>query len=762
VRTVLKLPFVASIVLRMRASASGVTAAAAASASTMVGARAPPQSAAATVDDDTAGMLSVLGGYRGVSRDTAHRADRHDPPSSLDSSRRNSSPAPSAAAAAAAAAAASAAAAAGSPSAFSVDYLSSGSEDPSSLVRRMSSSSQSPSITGRRSRVVDAALQYAPLRTAGGGGGGGGGGAGHQQLLPPTLSQQPLPLPRWQSALGAAGPSAAAATATHSPAHRLRTHTPGTHRPNLALSAPGTPEVVAGRHGFAPSPNGSVATIAAASAAGGPALLRPSASVSTPSSSTQRPAALSPAGASPLYSAPSPAAKELTFLECVVELLKGSNCLKRKNLVMVNESRVWLTSDMSTVRYRIKSKKGPWLEDEFLVSKVRKVKTADREIAIVVDEKKSVEFILPSREKACIWLSGLCCLVPTRASIKTKHKHVTEHRENYDPLLDSWNGKPLASRKWFKQYILLGSIGRGAFGKVKLALSRDDRRFYAVKVLSKAMMRKQNRNSAFSHQDSPGGGDPGGDSAADIPEVTVMRNLDHPNVVKLMDTFDDVENDRYFIVLEFLALGPVMNSSKLTGAAPMDGDRVRSIFLDSVEGLMYLHSRGVVHRDFKPENLLLAGDETAKISDFGSAKAYDETALSSADDGGGHGTTVGTPAFTAPELCLSEKSPHAPAIPFAADIWSLGVTLFYMWYGQAPFLARSVFEMYDAICTQPLEFPEARGATAALRDLLTIMLEKDPGKRATFRKILQSPWLSDGADGKAHARRAKLLAQAPH
>jgi serine/threonine protein kinase len=466
-------------------------------------------------------------------------------------------------------------------------------------------------------------------------------------------------------------------------------------------------------------------------------------------------------GRSSLLAAPSPATNEFSFLECVVSLLRGSSCLKRKNVILVNEASIWLSPDMLAVKYRTQSKKGT-STDEFLLSKVRKLKATDREISVLVDEKKSLDFILPSREKALIWLSGLCCLVPALASVKSRHKHL-EYRGNYDPLSDSWNGKALSSRKCFNEFILLGSIGRGAFGKVKLALSRENRQFYAVKVLSKSMMRKQNRNSVFDRSAPQAvsqnvaplpllygapGPDGGSTSIGDVNEIAIMRKLDHPNVIRMHGMFDDVENDRLFIVVEFVACGPVMNSSKLTGAIPLLEHRVRQVFIDVLAGLQYLHHHNIVHRDLKPENLLCAGDASVKISDFGAAKMYDDNDGSGDDDNSAysHRTTVGTPAFTAPELCLSEKSPQAPPRGFPSDIWSLGATLFYMVYGRAPFLAKSVFEMYDAICTKSLEFPDTPSASRHLRDLLTIMLEKSPEKRATFATILHSPWLTENAD----------------
>jgi serine/threonine protein kinase len=366
-------------------------------------------------------------------------------------------------------------------------------------------------------------------------------------------------------------------------------------------------------------------------------------------------------------------------------------------------------------------------------------------------------------------LSGLCCLVPARATVKSRYKFL-EQRENYDPLQDSWEGKPLSSRKRFNEYILLGTIGRGAFGKVKIALSSENRQFYAVKVLCKSMMRKQNRNAVFERTSQEvrrtsglGSVEVEPFSFADVSEISILQKLDHPNVVRMRSIFDDVENDRLYIVVEFVACGPVMSSSRLTGAQPLREDRVREIFLDVFAGLQYLHYSGIVHRDIKPDNLLKAGDQSVKISDFGAAKMYEEVhERLGEDDNALHNyrTAVGTPAFTAPELCLSEKSPPAPAQSYPADIWSLGATLYYMLYGRAPYFAKSVFEMYDAICTKPLEFPDMPRTSRHVRDLMRDMMERLPEKRATFERILCSPWLQE--DAELRDRVAELIQIAKH
>lgn len=451
---------------------------------------------------------------------------------------------------------------------------------------------------------------------------------------------------------------------------------------------------------------------------------------------------------------PTPATKNLSFLECVVETLKGSSVMKRKSFMHASEAQIWLTYDMKSVRYKMNKKGSAPVVHTLPFSEVRKLKGGEREISFeMVREKKAVEFIFLSRERADIWLSGICCLVPSYTSVKSRNRHL--ERKNYDPFLDSWNGKQLALRKRLNGYVLLGSIGRGSFGKVKLSLYSKDGLFYAVKVLSKAMMRKRIRSVPVdrSLRDSASAQL----TVADVNEIVVMKDLHHENIMRMKGVFDDVEEDRLYIVLEFLAKGPIMSSAKLTGATPISEDRARSAFIDVLTGLEYLHHSNIAHRDIKPDNLLESGDGTVKISDFGAAVLYKGEDRFVVDESQSS-TSVGTPAFTAPELCMSENSPPCPSRCYAADIWSLGATLFYMVYGRAPFIARSVFEMYDAICSQNLEFPKPSDISKNLEDLIRQLLEKSPAKRATISSIVCSPWLTESVEiaGKLHQLRAAI------
>jgi len=132
---------------------------------------------------------------------------------------------------------------------------------------------------------------------------------------------------------------------------------------------------------------------------------------------------------------------------------------------------------------------------------------------------------------------------------------------------------------------------------------------------------------------------------------------------------------------------------------------------------------------------LRSGDGTVKISDFGEARMYDVKAPDARK-----GAAPGTPAFIAPELCMSDKSPKPPEESYAADVWSLGASLFYMVYGRVPFLATGVFEIFETICTQKLRFPDAPKTSRKLKDLIKKMLTKEPRSRATLQEVARHAW----------------------
>ncbi len=137
-----------------------------------------------------------------------------------------------------------------------------------------------------------------------------------------------------------------------------------------------------------------------------------------------------------------------------------------------------------------------------------------------------------------------------------------------------------------------------------------------------------------------------------------------------------------------------------------------------------MHSQGVVHRDIKPDNLLLTDDDVLKIVDFGVSEMFEKS------DDMRTAKSAGSPAFLPPELCVAK---HGDVSGKAADIWSMGVSLYCLRYGRIPFEREGVLEMYEAIKTDTAKLPPDENPDFV--DLMGKILEKDPENRITMTDL---------------------------
>ncbi|KAJ8601636.1 hypothetical protein CTAYLR_008917 [Chrysophaeum taylorii] len=309
-------------------------------------------------------------------------------------------------------------------------------------------------------------------------------------------------------------------------------------------------------------------------------------------------------------------------------------------------------------------------------------------------------------------------------------------------------------------YRLVEVIGAGAFATVEKCVREADGAVCAVKVFEKAVLRKR-RNML----PRGGGNKQQVQSALDKvhQELQVMKKLmcNHPNLVKLLDSFDDVENDRIYMFMEFVARGPVMKwdeqervyACRITGGACGPHRAGRYIY-DIANGLQFLHENHIAHRDLKPDNILLSADERCKISDFGVARHFAEldgdvahatlsrssrqikaAALQKSESRAQVQCTEGTYAYWAPEM-LQETMFNA----MACDVWALGVCFFNFLTRRLPFDDDALDAIFDQIKEGPVDFPEDEtGEVPVLRSLL----ERDVKQRATLRDIFNNQWIKD-------------------
>ncbi|WP_413232011.1 serine/threonine-protein kinase [Micromonospora rifamycinica] len=196
-------------------------------------------------------------------------------------------------------------------------------------------------------------------------------------------------------------------------------------------------------------------------------------------------------------------------------------------------------------------------------------------------------------------------------------------------------------------------------------------------------------------------------------EARTAARLNHPNVVRIYDVVHD--GDSPWIVMEYVASRSVQQLVSDDG--PLDPHRVAGIGLAVLAALRAAHAAGVLHRDVKPHNVLVADDGRVVLTDFGLATF----------DGGdgvmtGPGMVLGSPQFVAPERARDGVSDPR------TDLWSLGATLYAAVEGQSPYARSSAMATLSALATEP---PDPTRRAGQLRPVLDGLLRRDPDRRLT-------------------------------
>ncbi|OTB07569.1 hypothetical protein M426DRAFT_317881 [Hypoxylon sp. CI-4A] len=279
------------------------------------------------------------------------------------------------------------------------------------------------------------------------------------------------------------------------------------------------------------------------------------------------------------------------------------------------------------------------------------------------------------------------------------------------------------SSAFLQQYTLLDRLGKGHFAEVYLCVEKSTGQRFAVKVFTK--------NPSIDERSKTDGLQQ---------EIAVLMGVSHPNVLCLKDTFN--EKNAVYLVLELAPEGELFNhivmKQKLTET------ETRKLFVQLFQGIKYLHDRNIVHRDVKPENILLVDkDLHVKLADFGLAKIIGEESFTT--------TLCGTPSYVAPEILAEGR--HRKYTK-AVDIWSLGVVLYICLCGFPPFSDELYSRDFPYTLSQqiksgrfdyPSPYWDSVGDPAL--DLIDHMLVVEPEKRYTVDQCLAHPWLTQKALG---------------
>ncbi|CAG9328953.1 unnamed protein product [Blepharisma stoltei] len=261
-------------------------------------------------------------------------------------------------------------------------------------------------------------------------------------------------------------------------------------------------------------------------------------------------------------------------------------------------------------------------------------------------------------------------------------------------------------------------LGKGSFGKVILVLKKGTEKYYAMKVLKKSVIKEKDQ---ISHT---------------LNERMILEDVRCPFIVPLRFSFQT--DEKLYMVMEYMSGGELFFHLKKSGR--FTEARARFYAAEIILALECLHSKGIVYRDLKPENVLLGLDGHIKLTDFGLSK------MGLSLENPKTYTCCGTPEYLAPEIIKNEG--HGQAV----DFWGLGVLLYEMISGTAPFWAKTRDEMYHNVLHNEVDMKLY--FSKAAKDLLSKLLQVDPNKRlANFKEIKEHAFFK-GIDWDAYMRKS--------
>eukprot|EP00536_Pseudo-nitzschia_multiseries_P004304 jgi/Psemu1/237528/estExt_Genewise1.C_710006 len=309
------------------------------------------------------------------------------------------------------------------------------------------------------------------------------------------------------------------------------------------------------------------------------------------------------------------------------------------------------------------------------------------------------------------------------ASGKTSKPASSKKKRSSDGLVEG-----SSTGKHFSEVYKLGSkLGEGAFSVVKDGQHRLTGRSFAIKIVTKSKLSKE-------------------DEIALKDEIDVLKDMKHEHIIRLYDVFEEPQS--YYMVTEKMAGGELFD--RIVQKSYYNEREARDTCLILLSAIHHCHSKKVAHRDLKPENLLLFSekdDSSIKIADFGFAKRVKAPKSLT--------TQCGTPGYVAAEIL--ESKPYDTQ----ADMWSIGVIVYILLGGYPPFIEPNQRTLFRKIRKGDYEFhPEywaqvSEGAKTLIRSLLTV----NPDKRLTAEGALNDKWIGADAETLASLDLGKNLDQ---
>ncbi|KAG9455567.1 hypothetical protein H6P81_000075 [Aristolochia fimbriata] len=258
-----------------------------------------------------------------------------------------------------------------------------------------------------------------------------------------------------------------------------------------------------------------------------------------------------------------------------------------------------------------------------------------------------------------------------------------------------------------ENYHVIELVGEGSFGKVY-----KGRRKYTGQIVALKFILKHGKSEKDIHNLRQ--------------EIEILKKLKHENIIEMLDAF---ESSQEFCVVTEFAQGELFEVIEDDKCLPEE--QVQAISKQLVRALYYLHKNRIIHRDMKPQNILIGAGSTVKLCDFGFARAMSTNTVVLR-------SIKGTPLYMAPELVREQPYNHT------ADLWSLGVILYELFVGQPPFYTNSVYALIKHIVNDPVKYPE--NMSASFKSFLKGLLCKEPQKRMTWPALLEHPFVKESPE----------------
>ncbi|NXH26746.1 STK36 kinase, partial [Myiagra hebetior] len=254
-----------------------------------------------------------------------------------------------------------------------------------------------------------------------------------------------------------------------------------------------------------------------------------------------------------------------------------------------------------------------------------------------------------------------------------------------------------------ENYHVLEMIGEGSFGRVYKGRRKHSAQVVALKFIPKVgRSEKELKNLKR--------------------EIEIVRDLHHPNIIQMLDSF---ETAKEVVVVTDYAEGELFQILEDDGSLPED--QVQTIAAQLISALYYLHSHRILHRDMKPQNILLGKDGVVKLCDFGFARAMSIHTMVLT-------SIKGTPLYMSPELVEERPYDHT------ADLWSVGCILYELFVGTPPFYTNSIFQLVSLIIKDPVKWPTTM--SPVFKSFLQGLLMKDPHQRLSWPELLSHPFIA--------------------